>query len=177
MKYTINISLFLIIFSSTLSAQMPDFSDEVKKAMSQLSVMEGNWEGEGVRQNPDGTEAKSFVTENLYYKLDDTIMILEGLGKDENGEVVHNALALIAYNPQTDKYEMRSHLSTGRATEASFEVIEPNKSFMWGFNVPNGGKIKYNLEFEKNSWFETGHYSRDGENWMQFFEMNLTRVQ
>jgi hypothetical protein len=30
---------------------------------------------------------------------------------------------------------------------------------------------------EKGEWNEVGEFSRDGEKWMQFFEMTLTKVQ
>ena len=70
---------------------------------------------------------------------------------------------------------MKSFLSNGLSTDADFEVIEANKSFKWWFKDKRGGTIKYSLNFEEDTWEEIGEYSRDQENWMKFFEMNLKK--
>ena len=176
MKIKVYTLLVMLFCSLTLIAQMPDYSKEIKEEMSKISVMAGNWEGAGWRMNPDGTKSNSNVFEHLYFKLDGTLLVLEGLGKNDNGETVHNAFGLISFDPFKKRYSMKSYLSNGLSTDADFEVIESNKSFKWWFKDNRGGTIKYNITFDGLNWSEVGEYSRDEESWVKFFEMNLKKV-
>lgn len=156
---------------------MPDFSAEVKTEMQKVEVMAGKWEGKGWRQNPNGEKSYSMVSENLHWKLDGTVLIMEGIGKTEEGATVHNAFGVLSYNHFQKKYSMTSHLSNGLSTDANFEVIEPNKIFKWWFEDGRGGTIRYTINNDGKNWNEEGEYSRDGNNWNKFFEMNLVRVE
>lgn len=170
-------SLVLFLFSATtIFAQMPDFSKDIKMAMKQIEIMEGKWEGSGWRMNPDGTKSNSNVLENLYFKLDSTLLVLEGLGTDDDGKTVHNAFGVISFDPFKKKFQMKSFLSNGLSTDADFEVVEPNKSIKWWFKDNRGGTIKYNITFDGLNWSEDGEYSRDEESWVKFFEMNLKKI-
>ena len=146
--------IVFVFFSYILFAQMPDFSGEVKSAMEQVNVMAGNWEGKGWRMNPGGEKSFSNVSESLHWKLDGTVLILEGIGKTDEGKVVHNAFGVLSYDPFQKKYKMNSHLSNGMSTEASFEVVEPNKSFKWWFEDGRGGTIRYTINNDGKNWKE-----------------------
>ena len=171
------IVILFLVFTYNLFAQMPDFSVEVKTEMQKVEVMAGKWEGKGWRQNPNGEKSFSNVSENLYWKLDGTILVMEGVGKTAEGNVVHNAFGVLSYNPFQKKYRMSSQLSNGMSTDANFEVIESNKSFKWWFEAGRGGTIRYTINMDGKNWSEIGDYSRDGNNWSKFFEMNLNKVE
>ena len=156
-------------------AQRPDFSGAVKQAMADVSVMVGEWSGEGWHLEPDGNKSISKVDENLVWKLDKTVILVEGIGRDADGKVVHNALGVISYDPFAKKYNMRSFLSSGLSTDAAFEVVKPNKEFRWWFKDKRGGTIRYSITLENGVWTEIGEYSKDGDNWGKFFEMNLKK--
>ncbi|MFZ0391821.1 MAG: hypothetical protein WAN36_15275, partial [Calditrichia bacterium] len=96
MKISTGIFIFILLYISNIFGQMPDVSADVKDAMSQVSVMAGEWEGRGWRMTPGGEKAYSNVEENLHWKLDKTILILEGLGKTDEGKVVHNAYGVLS---------------------------------------------------------------------------------
>lgn len=177
MKNYIYQLLFALLLISNLSAQMPDFSKEVQSAMSKIAVMEGKWKGEGWRMNPDGSKSNSNVLENIQFRLEKSVLLVEGLGTSEDGKVVHNALGIISFNPISKQYNMKSYLSSGLSTEATFEVIESNKSFNWWFKDSRGGTIKYKINIEENNWNEVGDYSFDGVNWRNIFEMNIKKIE
>ncbi len=177
MKNLIYKTLLFVLISTLVSAQMPDFSKEVQTAMAQLSVMEGKWKGTGWRLNPDGSKSTSNIEENLVYKLDKTVFLVEGIGTLDNGTVVHHALGFIAFNPMTKTYTMKSFLTNGLSMEANFEIVEPNRSFIWWFKDQRGGTIRYKVKFENNTWNEEGEYSRDGQTWFKTLEMNLTKIE
>ncbi len=49
-------------------------------------------------------------------------------------------------------------------------------SFDWGFDLPNGGKIKYTVQFTENTWEESGTYvTPDGSNSYPTVKMALIR--
>ena len=155
-------------------AQAPDMREPVQQAMSQLSVMNGVWVGEGTMMMPGGAKETSTVTETFTWKLDDTVLTVEGVGKAD-GEVVHHAFGVFSYDPMKREYKMASHLATGMSTLANFEVVEPNREFRWWFDDGRGGTIRYKIEIVDGVWNEKGAYSPDGETWMPFFEMNLRK--
>lgn len=44
--------------------------------------------------------------------------------------------------------------------------------------APQGGDIRFTITLtEKDEWHEAGEFSRDGKNWIEFFEMTLQRVK
>jgi hypothetical protein len=153
-----------------------------KEKMKVFNFWEGQWQGEGSMQMGSGPARKSNVVETLQFKLDGTVMLIEGIGKavdpqTNQSQVVHHAMAILSYDPATGQYNFHTYLKDGRSTPAVLKVIEENK-YEWGFDVPNG-KIKYLIAIDpaKKTWHEIGEFSNDnGKTWMKFFEMNLTKV-
>lgn len=177
MKNIIYKIVLSLLFTTLINAQMPDFSKEVQSAMAKLAVMEGKWKGTGWKLNPDGSKSSSNIEENIAYKLDKTVFLVEGIGSLDDGTVVHHALGFIAFNPMTKAYTMKSFLTNGLSMEANFEIVEPNKSFNWWFKDQRGGTVRYKVKFENNTWNEEGEYSRDGQTWFKTLEMNLTKIE
>lgn len=167
--------ILYILISINLFAQMPDFSKEVQTAMSNVSVMIGKWEGDGWRSSPNGEKNFSHIIENIEWKLDKTLLVLEGLG-EKDGKNVHNAYGVLSYNPHADKYTLKTFLSSGLSTDANFEIVETNKIFRWWFEDNRGGTIQYTITNDGSTWNEIGEYSMDKKLWRKFFEMNLKRV-
>ena len=157
------------------NAQMPDMKSPVQQAMSQLSVMKGVWVGEGTMTMPGGAKEKSTVTETFAWKLDDTVLTVEGVGKDDDGKIVHHAFGVFSYDPMKREYRMASHLENGMSTLAQFEVVRANREFRWWFDDGRGGTIRYTIKIADGVWNEKGAYSPDGETWMPFFEMSLRK--
>jgi hypothetical protein len=164
---------------SKSQAQAPDMSKPVKEKMAVLSNWAGRWKGEGVvYRGPQGS--KSSVDEQIEWKLDGTVLLINGVGKTSEGaseKIVHEALGVLTYDVYKNEYKFRSWLRTGITTEAWFKVTGDNK-YEWGFDVPNG-KIKYSITLDpaKKTWNEVGEFSQEGIDWMKFFEMNLTKVE
>lgn len=169
--------LLMLIFTIPALAQRPNVKPKVVSAMERISVMAGTWEGNSWRMSPTGERETSNVHEEIAFKLDGTLLHIEGIGKDETGAVVHNALGIISFNPFTEKYVFNAYLSDGLSTVANFEVLKDNEAFKWWFSDNRGGTIRYSIDFADGQWKETGEYSADGENWRQFFEMTLSKIE
>ena len=176
MKKMLVLTIFIILLNP-LFAQRPDVKQPVQDAMQRISAMIGTWEGSGWQMGPTGEKESSNVHEEIQFKLDSTLLHIEGLGKKDDGTIVHNALGVISYNAFTKKYVFNAYLSDGLSTVANFEVIEDNAHFRWWFNDNRGGTIRYTITLRNSEWKEIGEYSSDGENWRQFFEMVLKKVQ
>ncbi len=176
MKRVFVIVLF-IVFSNSLFAQMPDFTKDTKTAMAKFGIMIGKWEGKSWTIGDNGLKKYSNVTETIQWKLNNSTILIEGLGKNEAGKEVHNALGVVFYDPMQKKYRIHSHLESGLSTFATFEVVEPNKKFEWWFEDGRGGTVKYKIVIDGNKWKEEGEYVKGGVTIMKFFEMNLTKIE
>lgn len=180
MKNYISTMLLLAAMHSVSFAQSSP--EMYKQKMALFKFWEGQWKGEGSTQMGPGPAKKSTVDESLQYKLDGTVMLIEGIGKSIDPQtnqsiVVHHAMAILSYDPASGDYKFQTYLKDGKSTAAQLKVIEDNK-YEWGFDIPNG-KIKYFITIDpvKKTWNEIGQFSNDnGTTWMKFFEMNLTKV-
>lgn len=179
MKTLITPSLLACIFAfSNVMGQAPDYSAQCKQQLQKLTALAGKWKGSGtVTMGPGNTETFA-QTEDVQFRLDGTVLQIEGIGRRQPAnEVVFNALAIINFDVQKGNYAMRSYLRDGRWTDAWFKIIE-NELFQWGYAIPgNSGQIRYTITLNAaaQTWQEVGEYSADGTNWHKVFEMNLTK--
>lgn len=152
-------------------------NQEHVKAMSALTNMAGSWEGGGWFMTRSGEKETFTQTEEIKFQLGGTILLIEGIGRDSNDaeKLVHHAMAIISYDPQKKQYAMKSYLADGRSTSASMTIDAPGK-ITWWFEDGHGGTIRYKINLSEKDWQEIGEYSRDGENWQQFIEMNLQKT-
>ncbi|MDX1953586.1 MAG: hypothetical protein SFY81_15550 [Verrucomicrobiota bacterium] len=124
--------LFLtgVLISSVAQAQSrPDLGLH-KAAMEKLKFLTGKWRGDAIITPGDGPNIKFSQTEEVQYKLDGTIMTIEGTGRDETGKTVFNAFAIVSYDPQRQAYRICAW-NSGHYIESELKVGD--KTFEWGF--------------------------------------------
>jgi len=175
---TRTVTTILISISLDLCAQEERVHQEKMKVFQEWV---GQWQGNGWMQMGPGESKNFIVDEVIQSKLDETILIIEGIGKTRDAQTnaettVHHALAVLSYDPVGSEYKFKAHLKNGRSTEAWFKVLAENK-FQWGFDSPQG-KIRYSIMIDpvKKMWNESGEFSNDGNNWRKFIEMNLKKI-
>jgi hypothetical protein len=163
-----------------LSAQPTPETHPLKSEI--FAVWAGRWEGSSSLQMGPGEPKKATVDESIQYKLDSTILLIEGIGRHvepngTQGPIVHHALAVLSFDPQKDAYAMRSYLANGQSTDAWFKT-QPDGLFQWGFEAPNVN-MRYTIRIDTTqlTWHEIGEFSRDGTNWFKVLEMNLKKVE
>jgi hypothetical protein len=163
--------LIIWIFCSVTAFGQAEKTDSIsKQEISKLNFLVGKWEGEGWIMGRDGKKYSFQQKENIQYKIDGVAILIEGLGKS-NGQITHNALAIISYNKKDGIYNFQSYTSTGRGGSFDAELIDGK--FYW---YPNNN-MRYIIWLnDKGQWYETGEYRRD-EKWNQFFEMTLNKKE
>ena len=147
--------------------------------MGKLDFLIGEWKGEAwMRMGP--AKPEYFVqTEKVTPKAGGKALLVEGLGRKKledgtAGDVVHDAVALISWDKLKKNYRFDAHVAQQESVDTAIEVTAPNTA-VWGFDTPQG-KVRYTIRLtEKGEWNEVGEFSRDGTNWMKFFEMTLTK--
>jgi hypothetical protein len=163
----------VVCYLSGLAQASLQPSQELKTAITKLEPLIGQWKGEGWIQM--GSAKHTFQqNENISLKANNTVLQIEGLGKDESGQAVHQAFAIISFDSEKPAYQMLAVRADGRVIYPGITVTEPGV-LEWGFEVGNGGRVKFNIEIKENTWHETGKFSNDGTNWMPFLEMNLKK--
>ena len=165
MKRIVTFACAILIAQLSFSQSLE--TDSISKSkISELEFMVGNWKGSGWMMGRDGVKSEFEQTEKIQFKLDSTMVLIEGMGQS-GGKVVHNALAILTYDKTEDKLVFRSYLQNGQSGEFPAELLDG--TLYW---YPNTN-VRYIIGInETGQWYETGEFKR-GENWMQFFEMTL----
>jgi hypothetical protein len=168
------------LFAAASSAQQP--AGPNKAEMKKLEFLAGKWAGDAtVTVGPKDTRTVK-QTEDVRFKLDGTVLLLEGTGrgklpgKDEEG-VLFNALGVISYDAAAKKHKIRAYRLEGQSVDA--DLVVTDKGFVWGFKEPKSGvEVRYTMTLTpKDEWHEVGEYTPDGKTWTKFMEMTLTRVK
>ncbi len=166
--------LVLLLLAAVTPALAEEVADPGLEAMHAISFFEGRWEGEGWMRRGPAEPTRFRSSEAVESRLGGRVLIVEGLHHGmEADEVVHHALATISYDPEAAVYRFRSHLQDGRAGDYTGQLEDG--AFVWGFEVPHG-RIRYTIRIADGRWNEIGEFSADGEQWNQFFSMDLDRT-
>ncbi len=173
MKRLFLISICLIFSAAAAAAQSENAADAQRAEVKKLENMIGQWKGAGwILQ---GSQRETFAgTEIVQRKIDGLALLVEGNFKNAEGRTIHETLAVLAFDPQAKGYRFRTYLAAGRSGEHDFKITADG--YEWGFQTP-AGTVRYFIKISAEAWHETGEFSRDGKNWMKFFEMKLDRVK
>jgi hypothetical protein len=151
---------------------MAQESSELRK----LDWLVGEWKGEGWSRVGPGEPRKAMQTEIVQKKAGGDVLLVEGLGRDETGKVVHDAIGLIWYDAKSKQIRFNA-AAAGRGMHDT--ILEVGDGFwLWRSATPMGETRFTVRRTEKGEWHEVGEFTRDkGATWMKFMEMTLTRVK
>jgi len=159
-----------LLFLVPTHAQKRETDRIAQQEIQKLAFITGDWKGTGWIVTEDGNRYNFDQTELVQFKLDGTALLIEGRGM-RDGEVIHDALAVVTFNHQNKNYTFRSWLNSGLGGEFKAELID--NVFYW---YP-GENMRYIIYLnEKGQWYEKGEYNMGGDNWFQFFEMTLDKT-
>ena len=174
--------LALLILSANLTFAQYIDSLQVNE-MKKVQWLAGKWEGEGWMMFGPEEKHTFFQIETVTSKLNGLLLVIEGLGTvgasvEEESKIIHNAFAVLSFDSENQRFVMRAHKAGGAFTEAEAKV-DDNGDFIWGFNHPYAGEMKFTIrQNDKGQWYEMGEVSSDdGNTWFQNFEMLLNKVE
>ncbi len=102
-------------------------------------------------------------------------MVIKGTGYDASTDsLAFEAFGIIHWDANAAEYKFNAY-SMGKQVIANAEFKDDN--FIWWFETPNGGTVRYTIKFTENTWTEDGAFTQDWEQWYPFFHMELKRVE
>jgi hypothetical protein len=133
-------------------AQAPSVEAQ-KEAMKKISFLTGKWSGDATVQRGPGGPLKIRQSEDIQYRLDGLVMVIEGTGRDaDSGKVLFQAFAVVSYDDAKKQYRIRAY-NEGRQVETQLEVS--GRGFAWGF-ASGPATIKNTMRLnEKDEWDES----------------------
>jgi hypothetical protein len=163
--------LFLLGEPSAQTAPAaPDIALQREK-MAALSIIAGEWRGEGWMMTREGRVAFT-QTEVVKPALGGNVLTINGTGRGAgqpaDAEPVFQALAIVSYDERSGKYMMRSY-AQGRAGD--FEIRPRAEGLAW--SLPN---VEYDAVVMDGVWTEKGFYKGPDGKMTQFIEFTVRRV-
>ncbi|GJM30217.1 MAG: hypothetical protein DHS20C17_28520 [Cyclobacteriaceae bacterium] len=170
MKIYLNKFILVIAFLNCTALEAQQVPEPQK--LKQFSFMIGEWQGNGTYYSSQG-ESEIEVHESVVFAADSTILLIHGKGRDSDGKIHHDAIGVI----YTENGQTHVHAFTMQGQNVIADVNKNGeKSFDWGFDLPNGGKIKYSATFTETTWEESGTYTTpDGNQSFPTVKMSLKK--
>lgn len=118
-----------------------------RAAMQKLNFLVGKWLGEARVLRGPGDMVQLIQTEEVQYKLDGLILLIEGIGRTKStGNLTLQALGIISYDDEQATYRMRA-FNDGRFLETEVKLLSEAKGMTWGFSL---GEITTNSVLRMN---------------------------
>jgi hypothetical protein len=152
------ITLFLVLFlrcTVTLAGQQrASDTDAIKQqeAMKKLAFLVGRWSGPATISRGPGEPLHLTQTEEVQYKLDGLLLLVEGNSRDAGGKIVFRALATISFDDVASTYRFRAYTG-GRYLDT--ELTVPTNGFSWSFDAGPAHIINSMHLTDKGEWTET----------------------
>jgi hypothetical protein len=133
--------------------RIPDLEAQ-RIAMRKLDFLVGQWAGEARLLRGANEPVELLQTEEVEYKLDGLILVIEGGGRTKSGgQTLLQAFGIISYDDESGTYRMRA-FNDGRFLETQVKLLEDGKGMTWGFAL---GEIRTNSVLrinESGEWTE-----------------------
>ncbi|WP_263350165.1 hypothetical protein [Acidicapsa acidisoli] len=123
----------LLCSSVILLSQQPPVSsgaDMQREAMRKLSFLTGHWSGPVSIVRGPGEPLHLTQTEEIAYKLDGLVLLIEGASRNTEGKTLFSALATVSFDEATHSYRFRAY-HDGHYVDTELSVLE--NGFSWRF--------------------------------------------
>jgi hypothetical protein len=153
MKTAICASAVMISVSLSLAAQQPasNSADAQREAMRKLSFLAGHWSGTVSVARGPGEPLHLAQTEDVEYKLDGLVLLIEGKSTGADGKVAFSALATISYDDASHTYHFRAY-NDGHYLDT--ELSAPTNGFSWSFTAGTAHIVNAMHLTGKGEWDE-----------------------
>lgn len=143
-----------LAFAPMLTAQQPaqNGADVQRDAMHKLAFLAGHWSGPITVIRGPGEPLHLTQTEDVQYKLDGLVLLIEGKSTGADGKVEFSALATVSYDDASHSYHFRAY-HDGHYLDTELSV--PANGFSWSFDAGPAHIANTMHLTEKNEWSET----------------------
>jgi hypothetical protein len=133
--------------------QQPSNSTDIQReAMQKLSFLAGRWTGPITVVRGPGEPLHLTQTENIEYKLDGLVLLIEGKSTGSDGKVLFQALATVSFDDATHAYRFRAY-HDGHYVDTELTVLVTG--FSWGFQSGPAHVVNTMHLTAKGEWQET----------------------
>ncbi len=152
-----------------LAAQAPQSSTE---AMQKLAFLAGHWSGPiNVVRGP-GEPLKATQSEEVQFKLDGLVLLVEGKSTDPGGKVQFSALATISYDDASKTYRFRAY-NEGHYIDT--ELAMAGNGFSWSYAAGQAHVVNTMHITDKGEWQESTEVDMGSGPPRRFVDMLLNR--
>ena len=150
---TLQAAAVVISLSLSLAAQQPasNSADVQREAMRKLSFLAGHWSGPVTVVRGPGDPLHLTQTEDVGYKLDGLVLLIEGKSTGADGKAQFSALATIAYDDASHTYRFRAY-HDGHYLDT--ELLVPATGFSWSFAAGPANIVNTMHLTGKGEWAE-----------------------
>lgn len=173
------LSILFVAVSATLTAAQQAASTQPpapnpvavqREAMQKLSFLAGHWSGPATIRRGPGEQLHVTQSEDVQYKLDGLVLLIEGKSTDADGKIVFSALATVAYDDATHTYRFRAY-NDGHYLDTELSV--PSHGFSWSFTSGPAHIVNTMNLTAKGEWNETTDVAFGGNPPFRSVEMLL----
>lgn len=159
---------------STSAAQQPghDAAAVQRDAMRKLAFLAGHWSGPVTITMGPGDPLHLTQTEEVQFKLDGLVLLIEGKSTDTAGKAEFEALATVAYDDDAKAFRIRAY-NNGHYVDAELKILPDG--FSWGFPA---GPVQVTNTMHltaKGEWQESTDVNFNGNPPHHTVDMLLTR--
>jgi hypothetical protein len=147
------LAALMIPSSLLLAAQQPPSNsvDVQREAMGKLSFLAGHWSGPVNVVRGPGEPVHLTQTEDVAYKLDGLVLLIEGKSTSADGKVEFSALATVSYDDASHTYRFRAY-HDGHYLDTELSV--PANGFSWSFTAGPAHIVNTMHLTNKGEWDE-----------------------
>jgi hypothetical protein len=140
--------------SLVLCAQTPQPNSAAaqREAMQKIAFLAGHWSGPVKVVAGPGEPLHLTQTEDVTYKLDGLVLLVEGASRDSSGKVLFSALATVAFDDASHAYRIRAY-NDGHYVDTEFTSLP--KGFSWAFTSGPAHIANVMHLTDKGEWAET----------------------
>ena len=166
-------TIMLALAGGGLVAQQPGANDAggQREAMHKLAFLTGHWSGPVKIAPGPGEPLHLTQTENVQYKLDGLVLLIEGKSTGEDGQKQFEALATIAFDDAAQTYRFRAY-HDGHYVDTELKLLADG--FSWGMEAGPAHIVNVMHLTAKGEWQETTEVTFGSNPPLKSVEMLLT---
>jgi len=147
------VAVFAGLSVAATAQQPPANSTKAQQAaMQKLSFLAGHWSGPITIVRGPGEPLRMTQSENVQFKLDGLVLLIEGKSTGADGKVQFEALATVAFDNVSQSYHFRAY-HDGNYLDTVLTVLPDG--FSWGY-TSGPAKIENTMHLTtKGEWQET----------------------